>query len=131
MAKLDSYQLAHFEDGDLSAVELEDFEVMSYEGAEKAIKEVFRVLRDGGTLEFLVLNWQWCIKQAVGQKLVDVLSSHFGSRYRSIWDEHGLLRLLFQAGFLKIWTGHVAEYPEHILLVKALKFQPTEVEVLL
>lgn len=125
MAKWDSHQLPHFASGELSVVELQDFEMLSLEGAKRAIEEAFRVLRNGGTLEFTVLDWPWCTRQQVGQKLSDILL--VDSIRRSLWDERELLRLLFQAGFYKIWTGHAAGNPEHILLAKALKFTPPQV----
>ena len=102
-----------------------DFDLLSMWEADEVAKDAFRVLDHRGIVEVRVLDWLWCVgRSQVGtdQVLCDAL---FGRPRRAVWDERSLVRMFFQHGYYKAWSGHPSELPQHLFLCQALKLTPT------
>lgn len=82
-------------------------------------RQAWERLPDHGILTMEVLDWDWVAHHGVLSD--EEASMLFGTQRWSTWDALTIVKALGDAGFYKVWTGHVPELPEHMLLVKALK----------
>ena len=107
---------------------LRDLETLEMPHAKAVLKEAFRALALNGVIEFPILNFAWCVecyqvRMGTDERLSEILCT---PNRRSVWDEKTVVRALFEAGFYRIWTGRVPEYPEWMMYCKALKLDKTE-----
>ena len=47
----------------------------------------------------------------------------FGYERRSLWNEQSLAKLFLLGGFGRVWVGHVPEYGDYMLYVKAVRLE--------
>ena len=104
-------------------VRLDDLETVMASEVVGVFQHAYRALRGGGMIELSFLDWAWCIQyskdiRGTDQKLADAL---YDRPRKMVFDELFIIRMLFQAGFYKIWSGHVPELPEWLLYAKAVK----------
>lgn len=101
------------------SVTLTDIDRWPRSHAVTVLRRAWEMLPDHGILTMEVLDWDWVVNHGV---LSDEDASMLFSIQRwSTWDALTIVKALMEAGFYKVWTGHVPEIPDHMLLVKALK----------
>ena len=128
MRELRAYLLVGLKDGSEKDIFIEDFEQLSMADAKVALSEAYRVLALGGLVECAVLNWGWIVERYLCVNGTDAELGRmlFEAPRRAVWDERTIGMTCLRAGFFKAWAGRVSEYPEHMMYVKALKFNPPE-----
>ena len=124
LRKITAKELEALPDGSEFSVSIEDFDALALADGRKAIRESFRVLRDGGTVELSILDAQWLFEawrdgRGTDEGLCEIV---FGTSRRAVWDERTVVREGFEAGYFKIWSGRVGFLPIHMLHVKMLKY---------
>ena len=116
-------ELPKLESESLTGIRLVDFEMLPMEATKEMLSHAFRALVPEGVLEFPVLSFAWCVEYYLVGRGIDTFLSQimFGTERKAIWDEGAVVRALFDAGFYRLWTGRVPEYPEWMFYAKAVK----------
>ena len=128
MRELRAYLLVGLKDESEKDIFIEDFEQLSMVNARETLSEAYRVLSSGGLVECAVLNWGWVVERYLCMNGTDPELARilFESPRRSVWDERTIGVACLRAGFYKSWSGKVAELPDHMMWVKALRFSPPD-----
>lgn len=124
MDKVSAQHLAAMASESSDNIHIVDFDGLSVEEGTEALRQAFRILRDHGVAEFEILDWDFIVAPALASRGNTAFISKylFDKPRKAVWNGLSIAVILSKVGFFKAWTGHVPELPEHILLVKALKF---------
>lgn len=123
MEKVVFNELGQLHDDSQKAIDIVDFEYLTVQDGLVAIREGYRALKNGGTLDFCVLNWDWIRDFYSSTLSVDASLSAliYTDGRKAIWGELFLVKNLLETGFYKVWTGITANRHPSIMGATALK----------
>lgn len=110
--------------GNDEEVELVGLEYIKFSDLPPLFERAYKALPSNGELRFVALDWEYFVQYTgrgglIHQELCDALFPAGGRR--SVLDRRTVAKLLFDAGFVKVWSGATLAHPSPEMEVFALK----------